>query len=99
MKFLRALLRRFRRKAICSLGLRSQPRRSESARCATSTIASPRSTPAFASADDYYYRAAAARVLDHIAVPTLILHALDDPFVRLTPESREKIERKPEHHL
>jgi predicted alpha/beta-fold hydrolase len=45
----------------------------------------------FASADDYYYRAAAARVLDKIAVPTLIIHSLDDPFIRLLPETRAKI--------
>jgi predicted alpha/beta-fold hydrolase len=41
----------------------------------------------FQSADDYYYRAAAARVVDRIAVPTLILHALDDPFVPITSET------------
>src|SRR5262249_50623336 len=45
----------------------------------------------FAGADDYYYRAAAARVLEKIAVPTLIIHALDDPFIRLLPETRAKI--------
>ena len=49
----------------------------------------------FTSADDYYNRAAAARVLDRIAVPTLILHALDDPFVRITAESRAKINANP----
>ncbi len=45
----------------------------------------------FRDADDYYYRAAAARVIDKIAVPTLILHSLDDPFIRLTGETRSKI--------
>jgi uncharacterized protein len=45
----------------------------------------------FRSADDYYYRAASARVIDGIAVPTLILLALDDPFIRLTAETRAKI--------
>lgn len=45
----------------------------------------------FRGADDYYYRAAAARVVDSIAVPTLILRALDDPFIRLTPETRAAI--------
>ena len=49
----------------------------------------------FAGAADYYYRAAAARVLEKITVPTLILHALDDPFVRLTPASRTKIQVNP----
>jgi predicted alpha/beta-fold hydrolase len=42
----------------------------------------------FASADDYYARASAAPVLDRIAVPTLVLHAEDDPFVPLLAETR-----------
>ncbi len=42
----------------------------------------------FRDADDYYYRAASARVVDRIAVPTLILSAHDDPFIRLFPETR-----------
>jgi uncharacterized protein len=41
----------------------------------------------FRDSSDYYYRAASARVLDQIAVPTLILRALDDPFIQLTPET------------
>ncbi|HEY4378753.1 MAG TPA: alpha/beta fold hydrolase [Acidobacteriaceae bacterium] len=45
----------------------------------------------FASAEDYYDRAAAARVVNRIAVPTLILHSLDDPFVTITPETLEKV--------
>ncbi|HWB32666.1 MAG TPA: alpha/beta fold hydrolase [Acidobacteriaceae bacterium] len=49
----------------------------------------------FASAQDYYYRAAAARVVDRIAVPTLILHAQDDPFVVLTPETVTAIRSNP----
>ena len=49
----------------------------------------------FRNADDYYYRASAARVIDTVAVPSLILHALDDPFVRLTPETRAKIVANP----
>lgn len=49
----------------------------------------------FAGADDYYYRAAAARVVDKIAAPTLIIHALDDPFIRLLPETRARILNNP----
>jgi len=49
----------------------------------------------FAGADDYYARAAAANVVDHIAVPTLIIHAANDPFIRLLPETREKILSNP----
>ena len=49
----------------------------------------------FTGADDYYHRAAAARVIDKIAVPTLIINALDDPFIRLMPETRAKIAGNP----
>jgi len=49
----------------------------------------------FHSASDYYYRAASARVVDRIAVPTLILCAQDDPFIRLTPETRARIAANP----
>ncbi|HKS75180.1 MAG TPA: alpha/beta fold hydrolase [Terriglobales bacterium] len=45
----------------------------------------------FTSADDYYARAAAANVVDRIAVPTFILNAANDPFIRILPETREKI--------
>jgi predicted alpha/beta-fold hydrolase len=49
----------------------------------------------FRDADDYYYRAASARVVDRISVPTLILQAKDDPFIRLFPETRAKILANP----
>ncbi len=49
----------------------------------------------FRDADDYYFRAASARVVDRIAVPTLILHALDDPFIRLQPSTRAAIQANP----
>jgi predicted alpha/beta-fold hydrolase len=45
----------------------------------------------FRDADDYYYRAASARVVDRIEVPTFILHAEDDPFIRMMPETRTKL--------
>ncbi len=91
LKFLRALLRRFRRKttlfphaydANLATGIHSLREFDDRITARYS---------GFAGADDYYYRAAAARVLDRVAVPTLILHALDDPFVRLSEETREKI--------
>ena len=37
----------------------------------------------FASADDYYHSVASSNWAQDIAVPTLILQALDDPFIRL----------------
>jgi predicted alpha/beta-fold hydrolase len=49
----------------------------------------------FRDADDYYYRAASARVVDKIAVPTLIIRAVDDPFVRMLPETREALIANP----
>jgi predicted alpha/beta-fold hydrolase len=45
----------------------------------------------FTGADDYYDRASAAHGIDHIAVPTFILNAANDPFIRILPETREKI--------
>src|SRR5215469_4945857 len=47
----------------------------------------------FESATDYYARAAAANVVDKISVPTYILCAKNDPFIRILPETREKIRR------
>ena len=49
----------------------------------------------FRDADDYYYRVAAARVVHRIAVPTLILFAADDPFIRISPETRAAILANP----
>jgi predicted alpha/beta-fold hydrolase len=49
----------------------------------------------FRDADDYYFRAASARVVDRVAVPALILQAADDPFIRLFPETRTKIVSNP----
>jgi predicted alpha/beta-fold hydrolase len=49
----------------------------------------------FTGADDYYTRAAAAQVVDRIAVPALILHAANDPFIRIQPETRRKILANP----
>jgi predicted alpha/beta-fold hydrolase len=49
----------------------------------------------FAGADDYYARAAAANVVDRIAVPGLIIHAANDPFIRVRPKTLEKIAGNP----
>lgn len=49
----------------------------------------------FEGAADYYARAAAANVVDRIAVPTMILHAANDPVIRITPETRQKILSNP----
>ncbi len=39
----------------------------------------------FANARDYYAKASANRFLNRIRIPTLIIHAQDDPFVPLAP--------------
>jgi predicted alpha/beta-fold hydrolase len=49
----------------------------------------------FSSASDYYARASSANVVDKIAVPTLVLHALDDPFIRVEPQTRAKLVENP----
>ncbi len=95
LKFLRALLRRFRRKASLFPRAYDANRATgiHSLRDFDHRITALYS--GFASADDYYFRAAAARVIDRITVPTLILYALDDPFIRITPQSRAKILANP----
>ena len=49
----------------------------------------------FTGADDYYARAAAANVIDRISVPALIIHAANDPFIRIRPETRRRILANP----
>jgi uncharacterized protein len=49
----------------------------------------------FTGADDYYARAAAANVVDRIAVPALIIHARNDPFIRIQPETIRRILANP----
>jgi uncharacterized protein len=45
----------------------------------------------FTGVDDYYDRASAAHVVERIAVPALVLYAANDPFIRITAETRRKI--------
>jgi predicted alpha/beta-fold hydrolase len=49
----------------------------------------------FTGVDDYYDRASAAHVVERIAVPALVLHAANDPFIRITAETRQKISSNP----
>jgi predicted alpha/beta-fold hydrolase len=93
--FLLALFRRFRRKAALFPG-----------RFDVSLLKGVRSIRdfddritakymGFAGADDYYARASSSRVIDRIAVPTLVIHAKDDPFVVLTAETEVKLRSNP----
>jgi predicted alpha/beta-fold hydrolase len=49
----------------------------------------------FTGADDYYYRVASSNWVQDIAAPTLILYALDDPFIRMTPDTLAKLVANP----
>lgn len=93
--FLRGLMRRFRRKAALFPGIYQDrgigPVRS--VREFDQKIVARYC--GFRDADDYYHRAASARVIDRIAAPTLILCAADDPFIRLFPETRARIQANP----
>ena len=94
-RFLRALLKRYRRKTMF-FPRAFDPQRAtgiRSIRDFDDRITALYS--GFQSADDYYERASAARVLDRIATPTLILHACDDPFIRLLPRTRALIAANP----
>ncbi|MGH9599066.1 MAG: YheT family hydrolase [Terracidiphilus sp.] len=86
--FLRSLMRRFRRKAELYPAIygTADVGRVASIRQFDDKIVARYC--GFRDADDYYYRAASARVAGSIAVPTLILRAQDDPFIRLLPETR-----------
>jgi uncharacterized protein len=53
----------------------------------------------FDGATDYYTRSSASNVVHKIAVPTFILHSSNDPFIRILPESREKILANPNIHF
>ena len=94
-RFLRTLLKRFRRKAML-FPRAFDPQRADGITCLRDF--DDRITAlysGFQSGSDYYHRAAAARVLDKIAVPTLLIHACDDPFIRFTPETRARIAANP----
>jgi predicted alpha/beta-fold hydrolase len=49
----------------------------------------------FAGADDYYYRSSALRVTAQIRIPTLIIHAEDDPFIPFAPLRDQAIVNNP----
>src|SRR5580704_9699244 len=49
----------------------------------------------FRSAEDYYHRASALRIVDRIRVPTLIITAADDPFVPPEPFRDPKVRANP----
>jgi predicted alpha/beta-fold hydrolase len=49
----------------------------------------------FKGADDYYDLAAAAHVIERVARPALVIHAVNDPFIRILPETRQALLSNP----
>jgi len=49
----------------------------------------------FADADDYYAKVASSHFAGRLSVPTLILHSIDDPFIRLLPSTRAVLMANP----
>ena len=93
--FLRKLTTRMRRKARCFPGLYdlSRLRGLKSLRDFDDKVTA--FYCGFQGASDYYARAAGSQVLDKISVPTFILYARNDPFIRFLPETRNKISNNP----
>lgn len=98
-KFLRGLRRRFRRKAQLFPTLYSTAGLESIATLRQFDDQITARYSGFDGADDYYYRASSARKASDIAVPTLILHALDDPFVRMLPPTRSALLANSHVHL
>jgi uncharacterized protein len=98
-RFLRGLRRRYQRKALLFPDVYdlAHLRRFSSIREFDHEITAR--YEGFRGADDYYHRAAAARVLEQIRLPTLILHAEDDPFIRILSETRAKLVSNPAIHF
>lgn len=93
-KFLRSLIRHYRRKRSLYPTIYGEiVRLPRSIREFDDVITARYS--GFAGAQDYYDRAAAARVVEKIAVPTLVIHSTDDPFIRMLPETRAKLRANP----
>ncbi len=87
-KFLRGMLRRFRKK----VGLFPEIYTSDDLDRIRSMRDFDQNVVAryggFADADDYYATVASSQWAHRLAVPTLIIHAIDDPFIRMLPSTR-----------
>jgi uncharacterized protein len=98
-RFLRGLRRRFQRKAALFPDLYdlAHLKRFPSIREFDDKITAR--YEGFRGADDYYARASAARVLENVRVPTLVIHSSDDPFIRILPATQAKLLNNPAIHL
>jgi predicted alpha/beta-fold hydrolase len=93
--FVRDLKRRMRRKAQCHPGHFDLTKLAavRTVREFDETYTAPYF--GFRSAEDYYHRASAMRLVDRIAVPALIIASDDDPFVPSAPFHDPKVTRNP----
>lgn len=98
-RFLRSLKQRLLRRAAREPGRYPVERlaRLGSVRAFDDVITAP--FTGYRDAEDYYERASAARVLEEIRVPTLVLNAEDDPFIVITAQSRAKMAANPAIHF
>ncbi len=91
-RFLRAMKRRLRAKAVLFPDLYGQLEREEVYRRIRSLRDFDGEIVAryggFRNADDYYEQVRSSRYAGSFRLPTLILHAADDPFLRMLPETR-----------
>jgi len=49
----------------------------------------------FDGVDDYYARASASRLAERIALPALLIHSADDPFIHILPETKSRLQSNP----
>lgn len=97
--FLRGLFKRFRRKAELFPG-RFDPallKKVHSIRDFDEHITAK--YMGFAGAEDYYTKASASNVVDSIAVPTLVIHSKDDPFIIMREATAAKLRANPQIRL
>lgn len=93
--FVRNLKKRMRRKDACFPGRFDVSRlaRIRTVRQFDAAYTAP--SFGFESAEDYYHRAAALRVVENIRIPALVMTAEDDPFVPVEPFRDPKLTGNP----
>jgi len=94
--FLRSMLARVRRKAVLYPGIYSTDDLEEirSMRLFDEHVVARYG--GFAGADDYYYSVASSKYAASLRIPTLILHSVDDPFIRMLATTRSALIENPD---
>jgi len=94
-RLLRSLQRKVRAKADVLAGHIDAPRALAATTFREFDDAATAPLHGFRDASDYYTRSSSARFLAHIAVPTRLIHALDDPFLPAAAFPVAEIRRNP----